>query len=134
MAGGRECVSVPSTSAAHGRPAAHSKARSRDRAGAGRGKSTGASIRWDRLGSLALLFVLGVLVYLYLSAGIHMLSTWKQAHRDSATVRSMERENTLLERQHETLKRRGTQEEEARQLGMMKSGEQSYIVSGLPDN
>src|SRR5271154_6490544 len=134
MAGGRECVSVPSTSAAHGRPAARSRARSRDRAGAGRGKSTGASIRWDRLGSLALLFVLGVLVYLYLSAGIHMLSTWKQAHRDSATVRSMERENTLLERQHETLKRRGTQEEEARQLGMMKSGEQSYIVSGLPDN
>jgi len=81
-----------------------------------------------------MLFVLGVLVYLYLSAGIHILSTWKQARSDSATVRTMEREHVLLERQHETLKRRGTQEEEARQLGMMKSGEQSYIVSGLPNN
>jgi hypothetical protein len=81
-----------------------------------------------------MLFVLAVLSYLYLSAGIHMLSTWKQAHSDSAAVTTMERENRLLERRHEALKRRGTQEEEARQLGMMKSGEQSYIVSGLPNN
>ena len=81
-----------------------------------------------------MLFVLAVLVYLYLSAGIHMLSTWKQARSDSATVTSMEHENTVLERRHEALKRRGTQELEARQLLMMKNGEQSYIVSGLPDN
>jgi hypothetical protein len=135
MAGGRECVSVPSTSAAHGRPAAaRSKSRSRARVAGNRGTSTAANIRWDRLGSLAMLFVLGVLVYLYLSAGIHMLSTWKQARSDSATVTTMERENRLLERQHETLKRRGTQEEEARRRGMMKSGEQAYIVSGLPGN
>jgi hypothetical protein len=125
---------VPSA-AAHGRPAAaRAKSRSRARAGGKGSASSGAGIRWDRLGSLALLFVLGVLVYLYLSAGIHMLSTWKQAHSDSAAVTSMERENRLLERQHETLKRRGTQEQEARQLGMMKNGEQSYIVSGLPNN
>jgi hypothetical protein len=125
---------VPSAFAAHGRPAAaRAKPRSRDRAGRSKGAGT-ASIRWDRLGSLAMLFVLSVLVYLYMSAGIHMLSTWKQARSDSATVTSMERENRLLERQHETLKRRGTQEQEARQLGMMKNGEQSYIVSGLPNN
>jgi hypothetical protein len=81
-----------------------------------------------------MLFVLGVLVYLYLSAGIHMLSTWKQARSDSAAVTSMEREYKVLEQRHEALKRRGTQEQEARQLQMMKSGEQSYIVSGLPNN
>ena len=81
-----------------------------------------------------MLFVLGVLVYLYLSAGIHMLSTWKQARSDSAVVTSMEREYKVLEQRHEALKRRGTQEQEARQLQMMKSGEQSYIVSGLPNN
>jgi cell division protein FtsB len=81
-----------------------------------------------------MLFVLGVLVYLYLSAGIHMFSTWSQARSDSATVAAMQREHVLLERQHETLERRGTVEEEARQLGMMKRGEQTYIVSGLPNN
>ena len=80
------------------------------------------------------MFVAVALAYLYLSAGIHMLSTWSQAHHDSATVAAMERENKLLKRQHEVLARRGTQEQEARQLGMMKRGEQTYIVSGLPNN
>ena len=73
------------------------------------------------------------LLYLYLSAGIRMLSTWRQARHDSAVV-ALEREHGQLEHQHEALGRRGTLEEEARQLGMMKQGEQSYIVSGLPDN
>jgi hypothetical protein len=74
------------------------------------------------------------LAYLYLSAGIHMLSTWRQARRDGATVAAMERENRQLGRQHEVLGRQGTIEVEARGLGMMKRGEQSYIVGGLPNN
>jgi cell division protein FtsB len=81
-----------------------------------------------------MLFVAAALLYLYLSAGIHMLSTWSQSRHDSATVAAMERENVVLKRQHEVLGRRGTLEEEARQLGMIKQGEKSYIVSGLPGN
>ena len=73
-------------------------------------------------------------MYLYLSAGIRMLSTWRQARYDSATVAALEREHRLLERQHNALGRRGTLEEDARRLGMIKPGEQSYVVSGLPDN
>jgi hypothetical protein len=91
-------------------------------------------VRWDRLGRVAMLFVLAALFYLYLSAGIHMLSTWRQARSDSAAVVAMERENKLLVRQHETLGRQTTLEAEARGLGMMKQGEQPYIVSGLPNN
>ena len=37
-----------------------------------------------------------------------------------------------LVRQHEALTAPGTLETEARQLGMMKSGEQPYVISGLP--
>jgi hypothetical protein len=91
-------------------------------------------VRWDRLGRLAMLFVLGALLYLYLSAGIHMLSSWGQARGDSSAVRAMEREHGILVRQHEALARQGTLEAEARRLGMMKNGEQPYIVSGLPNN
>jgi hypothetical protein len=91
-------------------------------------------VRWDRLGRIAMLFVMGALLYLYLSAGIHMLSTWRQARGDSTAIAAMDREHVRLEREHEVLGRRGTVEEEARQLGMMKKGEQSYIVSGLPSN
>jgi hypothetical protein len=93
-----------------------------------------ARVRWDRVGRLAMLFVAAALAYLYLSAGIHMFSTWRQAHGDNATVATLRRENALLKRQHEVLGRQGTMEEEARRLGMMKKGEQSYVVTGLPNN
>jgi hypothetical protein len=91
-------------------------------------------VRWDRLGRLAMLCVLVALVYLYASAGLHMLSTWRQSRRDGATVVSMEREHRLLVREHEALSAPGTLEAEARQLGMMKKGEQPYVISGLPNN
>jgi cell division protein FtsB len=81
-----------------------------------------------------MLFVAAALLYLYMSAGIHMLSTWSQSRHDSASVAAMERENVVLKRQHDVLGRRGTLEEEARRLGMIKQGEKSYIVSGLPGN
>jgi len=81
-----------------------------------------------------MLMVGGALAYLYLSAGIHMLSTWRQARHDGATVAAMERENRRLVHQHEALGRQGTLEVEARGLGMIKRGEQPYIVSGLPNN
>ena len=116
-------------------PAGGARARQRrDRARAERGPGTAARVRWDRLGGLALLLVGAALMYLYLSAGIRMLSTWRQAHYDSATVASLQREHGQLERRHETLRARSTVEEAARQLGMIKQGEQSYVVSGLPNN
>ncbi len=81
-----------------------------------------------------MLFVLAALLYLYLSAGIHMFSTWGQARRDSASVVAMEREHRALMRQHEALGRQGTVEAEARRLGMKKTGERQYVVTGLPGN
>jgi cell division protein FtsB len=81
-----------------------------------------------------MLCVLVALAYLYLSAGVHLLSTWHEARGASAKVASMERENRLLRNQHEALGRPGTVEAEARRLGMMKQGERPYIISGLPNN
>jgi hypothetical protein len=81
-----------------------------------------------------MLCVMAALIYLYLSAGIHMFSTWRQSHRDSAAVATLEREHRILQSQHEKLIKPGTLESEARQLGMMKRGEQPYVISGLPDN
>jgi cell division protein FtsB len=93
-----------------------------------------ARIRWDRLGRAAMLCLLVALAYLYLSAGIRIYSTWRQARGDSAQLATLEHEHTLLAQQHEALGRRGTVEEEARRLGMMHAGEQPYIVTGLPGN
>ena len=91
-------------------------------------------MRWDRLGRLALLFLLVALLYLYLSAGIHMLSKWSQDGRTSAAVVALKHEHAQLLAQHEVLARQATLEAEARQLGMIKPGEQPFIATGLPDN
>jgi cell division protein FtsB len=91
-------------------------------------------VRWDRLARLAMLCVLGALLYLYLSAGVHMFSTWRQSAHDKTSVAALQREHATLVRQHQTLTKQATMEAEARQLGMIKKGEQPYIVSGLPAN
>jgi cell division protein FtsB len=96
--------------------------------------SAPAGVRWDRLGRLALLFVLVALLYLYLSAGLHMLAKWSQDRRASAAVTALSHEHARLERQHEALARQSTLEAEARQLGMVKPGEEPFVVTGLPGN
>jgi cell division protein FtsB len=81
-----------------------------------------------------MLSVLVALLYLYASAGISLLSTWKEAARDSAQVATLERQHVALEAQHAALTSPGTLVEEARRLGMLRPGEQSYVISGLPSN
>ena len=81
-----------------------------------------------------MLCVLAALLYLYVTAGAHMLSTWRQEHRDSATVTSMEREHKALVRQHEALGKQSTVEAEARNLGMKRPNERQYVIPGLPSN
>jgi cell division protein FtsB len=96
--------------------------------------SAPARVRWDRLARIALLFVLVALVYLYASAGASLLSTWKEARRDSAQVVTLERQHVALEAQHAALTSPGTLVEEARRIGMVRPGEQPYVISGLPEN
>jgi cell division protein FtsB len=91
-------------------------------------------IRWDRVGRIAMLCVVVALAYLYLSAGLRLLSSWREAGRDTAQVRQLEAQNRTLRQQHAALESPGTMQEEARQLGMMRQGEQVYSVSGLPAN
>jgi hypothetical protein len=91
-------------------------------------------LRWDRIGRLALLCVLLALIYLYLSAGVRILSTYKQERADRSAVAALAREHVALEQRHQSLGRQSTVEAEARRLGMARSGEQQYVVSGLPAN
>ncbi len=126
---------MSSSASASARPrAAH-----RRRPPASSGRRSGAAgaagrVRWDRLARVAMLFVLAALVYLYVSAGVHMFSTWRQSSRDHATVAGLEAEHRALLRQHNLLSTQSALEAEARRLGMVKPGEQPYLVGGLPRN
>jgi cell division protein FtsB len=81
-----------------------------------------------------MLCVMVALAYLYLSAGVRLLSSWRESKHDSAQVSVLESQNRTLRQEHTTLASPGTVQEEARRLGMIRSGEQVYSVSGLPAN
>jgi cell division protein FtsB len=100
----------------------------------GRSSSPFYGVRWDRLGRIALLLVLAALLYLYLSAGVRLFTTWSAERRDNAAVAALKREHTLLARQRASLGRQSTLEAEARRLGMVKAGEQPFVITGLPNN
>ncbi|MGA2320174.1 MAG: hypothetical protein ABSG95_05460 [Solirubrobacteraceae bacterium] len=129
---------MPTASATPARSSRSARAGAKTRRGARlRGAAAigaGERVQWGRFGRMAMLCVLVALVYLYASAGLRMLSTWRQARRDGSRVLSMEREHRLLVGQHEALGRRSTLEVQARRLGMMRSGEQPYLISGLPND
>jgi cell division protein FtsB len=81
-----------------------------------------------------MLCVMVAIAYLYLSAGLRLFSAWKESKHDSAQVHVLERQNRSLRQQHATLASPGTVQSDARRLGMIHPGEQTYIVSGLPPN
>lgn len=91
-------------------------------------------MRWDRLGRIVMLCVLGALLYLYASAGVSLFSTWRAAKHDSGQIATLEREHVTLERENAALKAPGTLGEEARRLEMVAPGEQAYVITGLPSN
>jgi cell division protein FtsB len=81
-----------------------------------------------------MLGVMVAIVYLYSSAGVRLFSAWGESRRDNAQARALERQNEVLRQQHAALASPGTVQAEARRLGMIRRGEQAYIVSGLPSN
>ena len=89
-------------------------------------------IRWDRLGRWALIAVLGFVVYLYIGPAATWVSTYKDAKRKRADVAALKAENARLRERRKELKDPASLEREARRLGMVKAGEKSYVIEGLP--
>jgi cell division protein FtsB len=89
-------------------------------------------IRWERVGRIALLVVLAVVLGLYVQQGIAYLSVRSQADQQAAIVKRLSHQNAQLSRQERTLNNPATIVQKARQLGMIKPGERPFVVTGLP--
>jgi cell division protein FtsB len=89
-------------------------------------------IRWDRLGRWALIGVFAFVLYLYIGPAARWVTTYRQAKQKRAEVAALHVENRRLRAQQRELKRPSAQEREARRLGMVKAGERSYVIEGLP--
>ncbi len=87
-----------------------------------------SSIRWERVGRLALLGVLCTIVLLYIPPVTHWIQQSHTAAREHAQVRSLIRERARLRGQLRSMTGPGSLERQARRLGMVKPGERPYII------
>jgi cell division protein FtsB len=90
------------------------------------------SIRWDRLGRLALLGTLIVILLLYISPAKHWLQQSSTAGAQRQELNDLTRENTHLKQRVHALKDPGALEREARKMGMVRQGERAYVIEDLP--
>jgi hypothetical protein len=89
-------------------------------------------MRWDRISRAAMLLVLGVLLYLYISPVRGLITDLHESAARHAQVVALERVGSALRAQEQALKRASTLELEARGLGLVRPGEREYVISGLP--
>ena len=89
-------------------------------------------IRWDRLGRWALIAVFAFVIYLYIGPAASWVSTYREAKKRRAEVAALKTENQRLRERRRDLRDPASLEREARRLGMVKAGEKSYVIEGLP--
>jgi cell division protein FtsB len=89
-------------------------------------------IRWDRLGRWALIGVFAFVLYLYIGPAVNWVSTYRQAREKRAEVAALHIQNSRLRARERQLRQPAALEQEARRLGMVKAGEKSYVIEGLP--
>jgi cell division protein FtsB len=91
-------------------------------------------VRWDRVGRVALLLLLLFVALAYVGPARSLLSTWRDANAKQTQLQTLEREHEALLRRARDLRDPRTVQAEARRLGMVKPGERSYVVRGLPED
>ena len=88
-----------------------------------------AGIRWERVGRLALLGVLGIIVLLYIPPVTHWFQQRGTAERSEQQLRDLEAERARLRTRLRELSGPGAIEREARKLGMTRRDERPYVVT-----
>lgn len=97
----------------------------------GQGRTTASRIQWDRVGRIALVLVVFLILASYVKPTINLISTWRESKAAEQELAELKRENAKLEKRAELLKTPAAAMAEARKLGMVGPGEQAFKVSGL---
>jgi cell division protein FtsB len=89
-------------------------------------------LRWERIGRVALVIVLAVVIGLYVQRTLTYLSVRSEASQQQAIMHRLSRQNARLVQEENALNNPAMIEKDARALGMVLPGERPYSVSGLP--
>jgi cell division protein FtsB len=91
-----------------------------------------SGIRWDRVGRVALLATLVIIVLSYLSPARQWIRQSGTAGHQKQELSDLRAEKQRLERRLRALRDPGALEREARRLGMVRVGERAYVIENLP--
>ncbi len=91
-----------------------------------------SGIRWDRVGRIALLATLIVILFSYLSPARHWIQQSGTARHQKEELGELMGEKKRLARRLRSLRDPDALEREARRLGMVRAGERSYVIENLP--
>ncbi len=97
--------------------------RNAGRPGAGR-------IHWDRFGRVLLVLVVVLLVVATFKPTWNAFHSYRQAGHAKERLHQVQAENAMLERQVKRARSEATLQREARRQGMIKPGEQAWVVNG----
>jgi hypothetical protein len=97
-------------------------------------RAPAARIRWDRVGRVAMLLGLIVLLYLAISPLRSLITDFHVSAQRRAQVEALRKQAAALSAEERALSLRGTRQIEARNLGLARPGEHLYVVYNLPDN
>jgi cell division protein FtsB len=91
-------------------------------------------VRWDRITRWALLALVAVLLLLYVSPMRSYFGTTARAGQEQQKLQNLRAEHERLIQRRNALRAPGAVELEARRRGMVKPGEQAFVVTGLSAN
>ena len=97
-----------------------------------RSRGRGASrIQWDRVGRVALVFVLVLICISYVGPTLNFVDAWRDSKSEHASLAELRAENTKLKQRLTNLEGPDAAERGARKIGMTGAGEAAYVVRGL---
>jgi hypothetical protein len=93
----------------------------------------GSRIQWDRVGRVALVIVLFLVLASYVGPSINFFDAWRGSKSEQSHLAELRQENARLHQRAEELKGPDAAEREARKLGMIdtSAGEAPFVVKGL---
>jgi cell division protein FtsB len=91
-----------------------------------------SGIQWHRVGRVALLFMLFVILLLYIRPVAHWVQQRSTAAHSRADLQDLRRERDRLRARLRQLSGTGAVEHEARKMGMVRPGERPYVIEPAP--
>ena len=94
-------------------------------------RGSGGRVQWDRVGRIALLLVLAAIIASYVKPALNFFDAWNDSKTEHSSLAELTKENQQLKNRMNMVEGPDAAERAARKLGMISTGEGSYVVRGL---